>query len=145
MSRVSVFAALIGLTLLSGCSRANSPMPDSGIRTLQSNDVKVGDGAEARKGMTVNVHYTGWLYDADAADHRGKQFDSSQGGTTFNFQLGAGEVIPGWDEGIAGMKVGGTRVLTVPPAMAYAATGAPEAGIPPNATLVFEVQLVDVR
>ena len=85
----------------------------------------VGGGAEARTGSTVRVHYTGWLYDPKPADHRGSKFDSSKDGNSpFEFRLGAGEVIQGWDEGVAGMKVGGTRVLTIPPALGYGARGA---------------------
>ena len=120
-------------------------MPDSGITALQKNDVTTGGGAEARTGSMVRVHYTGWLYDQAAADHRGKKFDSSKdSGSPFEFRLGAGEVIDGWDQGVAGMNVGGTRVLTIPPALGYGARGA-SGVIPPNATLVFEVELLDVR
>jgi FKBP-type peptidyl-prolyl cis-trans isomerase FkpA len=120
-------------------------MAESGITTLQKQDTTPGAGAEATKGKTVRVHYTGWLYDASAADHRGQKFDSSKDrNEPFDFNLGAGEVIQGWDEGVAGMKVGGTRVLTIPPAMGYGARGAGGV-IPPNATLVFEVELLDVR
>ena len=120
-------------------------MADSGITTLQSQDVTPGTGAEATKGQVVRVQYTGWLYDAAAGDKRGRRFDSSKDrNEPFEFRLGAGEVITGWDEGVAGMKVGGTRILTIPPAMGYGATGAGGV-IPPNATLVFEVDLLDVR
>ena len=91
-------------------------MADSGITQLQIVDTKVGTGAEARPGRVVRVHYTGWLYDASKADKRGKKFDSSKDrNEPFEFPLGGGQVIPGWDQGFAGMKVGGTRVLTIPP------------------------------
>ena len=120
-------------------------MADSGIGTLQKNDVKEGTGAEARKGQRVSVHYTGWLYDANATDKKGTKFDSSRDrNEPFAFGLGGGEVITGWDEGVQGMKVGGTRVLTIPPAMGYGARGAGGV-IPPNATLLFEIELLDVR
>jgi FKBP-type peptidyl-prolyl cis-trans isomerase len=99
-------------------------------------DLVVGQGPEAVRGKTVEVHYTGWLTD-------GKKFDSSVGGEAFSFRLGAGEVIQGWDRGVAGMKVGGKRKLTLAPGLAYGARGAPPA-IPPNATLVFEVELLGV-
>ena len=105
---------------------------------LQIEDVVVGTGAEAVKGKTVSVHYTGWLTD-------GKKFDSSKDhGQPFQFPLGRGHVIRGWDDGVQGMKVGGKRKLTIPPELGYGAQGA--AGvIPPNATLVFEVELLGVR
>ena len=114
---------------------------DSG---LQFEDTKAGDGAEAQAGQQVQVHYTGWLYDPTAPKSRGKKFDSSKDrGQPFSFGLGGGEVIRGWDEGVAGMKVGGTRVLTIPAELGYGARGAGGA-IPPNATLVFEVDLLAV-
>ncbi len=105
---------------------------------LQIEDVVVGTGAEAIKGKTVSVHYTGWLTD-------GKKFDSSKDrGQPFQFPLGRGHVIRGWDEGVAGMKVGGKRKLTIPPDLGYGAQGAGGV-IPPNATLVFEVELLGVK
>ncbi len=101
-------------------------------------DLTVGEGAEAVSGKTIIVHYTGWLTD-------GSKFDSSKDrNDPFSFKLGAGMVIRGWDEGFAGMKVGGTRKLTIPPEMGYGARGAGGV-IPPNATLVFEVELLEVR
>ena len=122
-----------------------APMADTGIKQLQKHDVKVGTGDEARAGRVVRVHYTGWLYDANQAEQRGQKFDSSKdSGQPFEFTLGAREVIPGWDEGVAGMKVGGTRILTIPPDMGYGARGAGGV-IPPNATLVFEVELLGVK
>jgi len=120
-------------------------MADTGITQLQKVDSVVGTGDEARPGRVVRVHYTGWLYDASKADKRGNKFDSSKdSGQPFDFTLGAKEVIPGWDEGVAGMKVGGKRVLTIPPNMGYGARGAGGV-IPPNATLVFEVELLQVK
>ena len=112
--------------------------------SLQIEDVVVGDGAEARAGQRVKVHYTGWLYDPAADKNRGRKFDSSKDrNDPFVFGLGQGQVIRGWDEGVQGMKVGGTRVLTIPPEMGYGARGAGGV-IPPNATLVFEVELLGV-
>jgi FKBP-type peptidyl-prolyl cis-trans isomerase len=112
---------------------------------FQSTDTTTGGGAEAVSGRRVVVHYTGWLYDESAADKKGRKFDSSKDrNEPFEFSLGAGEVIRGWDEGVKGMKVGGTRVLTIPPDMGYGARGAGGV-IPPNATLLFEVELLDVR
>ena len=112
---------------------------------LQYEDTVVGEGAEATAGQRVRVHYTGWLHDADAPLNRGRKFDSSKDrGTPFSFGLGQGQVIGGWDEGVQGMKVGGTRVLIIPPELGYGARGAGGV-IPPNATLVFDVELLGVK
>ena len=106
---------------------------------------KLGDGATATAGQRVTVHYTGWLYDAKAAEHKGSKFDSSRDHSDpFSFKLGAGQVIRGWDEGVAGMKIGGQRTLIIPPAMGYGSRGAGGV-IPPNATLVFDVELLDLK
>ena len=111
---------------------------------LQYEDTVTGTGDEATAGRRVRVHYTGWLHDPTAANQRGKKFDSSKDrGQPFAFALGGGEVIRGWDEGVQGMQVGGTRVLTIPADMGYGARGAGGV-IPPNATLVFEVELLGV-
>ncbi len=115
------------------------------ITSLQISDGKVGAGAAATSGKNVSVHYTGWLYDPKPADHRGRKFDSSKDhGEPFSFKLGAGMVIRGWDQGVAGMKVGGTRTLVIPSELGYGARGAGGA-IPPNATLLFDVELLDVK
>jgi FKBP-type peptidyl-prolyl cis-trans isomerase FkpA len=111
---------------------------------LQYEDIVVGSGAEATAGARVKVHYTGWLHDPAAPNQRGRKFDSSKDrGDPFAFPLGAGHVIRGWDEGVQGMKIGGTRVLTIPAELGYGARGAGGV-IPPNATLVFEVDLLAV-
>ena len=108
---------------------------DSG---LQIKEIECGEGEEAQKGDTLEVHYEGRLED-------GTKFDASRDhGSTFEFQVGAGQVIQGWDEGLIGMKIGGVRELTIPPELGYGPQGAPPA-IPPNATLVFEVELVDIK
>ena len=111
---------------------------------LQYDDTRMGDGATAEAGQQVSVHYTGWLYDPATADGRGAKFDSSKDrGDPFRFQLGAGMVIRGWDEGVQGMRVGGTRLLQIPAELGYGASGAGGV-IPPNATLLFEVDLLKV-
>jgi FKBP-type peptidyl-prolyl cis-trans isomerase FkpA len=115
------------------------------ITSLQVTDQKVGTGTTATPNTQVSVHYTGWLYDPKAADKHGTKFDSSKDrGEPFSFKLGARQVISGWDQGVAGMKVGGTRTLVIPSELAYGTRGAGGV-IPPNATLVFDVELLDVR
>ena len=112
---------------------------------LQKIDVKQGTGAEATAGKVVIVHYTGWLYDPAIPDHKGAKFDSSRdAGKPFDFPLGGGRVIKGWDQGVAGMKVGGQRTLVIPPDMGYGARGAGRV-IPPNATLIFDVELLEMK
>ncbi len=128
------------------CSeKAVIKMESRGMNELIKTDVKSGDGAVAKAGQTVIVHYTGWLYDAATADHKGKKFDSSRDrNEPFAFQLGVGQVIKGWDQGVDGMKVGGQRTLIIPAEMGYGARGAGGV-IPPNATLLFDVELLGVR
>jgi FKBP-type peptidyl-prolyl cis-trans isomerase FkpA len=117
----------------------------SNITELQKIDTQVGTGREAEPGFNVSVHYTGWLFDAAAEGQKGKKFDSSvDRGQPFNFGLGQGQVIQGWDEGFAGMKVGGKRTLIIPSEMGYGVRGAGGA-IPPNAALIFDVELLDVK
>jgi FKBP-type peptidyl-prolyl cis-trans isomerase FkpA len=112
---------------------------------LQKIDVKQGTGAEAVAGHTVVVHYTGWLYDTSKPDSHGTKFDSSRDRSApFSFALGAGRVIKGWDQGVEGMKVGGQRTLVIPPQLGYGARGAGGV-IPPNATLIFDVELLEVQ
>ena len=116
-----------------------------GVVQTEVIDTKVGDGAEAQAGQSATVHYTGWLYDEDAPDHKGAKFGSSHDhGEPFEFPLGTGQVIPGWDIGVQGTKVGGQRTLIVPPEMGYGSRGAGGV-IPPNAKLIFDVELLSVR
>lgn len=115
------------------------------MSTLQKIDTTIGSGQEASAGQEVVVHYTGWLFSDTATDNKGSKFDSSvDRGQPFDFPLGAGHVIKGWDEGVAGMKVGGKRTLIIPSEMGYGARGAGGV-IPPNATLVFDVELLAVN
>jgi FKBP-type peptidyl-prolyl cis-trans isomerase len=114
-------------------------------KELQKTDVKQGSGPEAAAGKTAVVQYTGWLYDPAKPDNKGTKFDSSRDrNEPFSFPLGGGRVIKGWDVGVVGMKVGGQRMLVIPPDMGYGARGAGGV-IPPNATLIFDVELVDVK
>ena len=120
-------------------------MTDEKITQLVKTDARIGTGKEAVNNKLVIVHYTGWLYDARAPKNRGAKFDSSvDRSQPFDFMLGAGQVIKGWDQGVAGMKVGGQRTLIIPPEMGYGVRGAGGV-IPPNATLVFDVELLDVK
>jgi FKBP-type peptidyl-prolyl cis-trans isomerase len=108
-------------------------------------DTKLGEGDEAREGQQVTVHYTGWLFDKNADGNKGTKFDSSRDrDEPFDFPLGMGRVIQGWDMGVQGMKVGGQRTLIIPPEMGYGRRGAGGV-IPPNATLVFDVELLNVK
>jgi FKBP-type peptidyl-prolyl cis-trans isomerase FkpA len=152
MKRALIGIVVAGAFVAAACSgstdtdtETGGSMGQSNITELEKADTRAGTGAEAISGRTVTVHYTGWLYDASRHDHKGTKFDSSRDrNEPFPFTLGAGEVIRGWDEGVAGMKVGGQRTLTIPPDMGYGARGAGGV-IPPNATLLFDVELLDVK
>lgn len=126
---------------LSGCD--NTVTGPSDYAPYSQRDLRLGGGTVAETGKLVTVNYTGWLYDPTKAEDKGLVFDTSLGRGTFTFVLGAGEVIPGWDKGVVGMQVGGLRRLVIPPSLAY---GQGRRGpIPPNGTLVFEVELLDVQ
>ena len=128
-------------TFLAGCD--SSPSSPSNEVPFSATDITVGTGAEAMNGQTVSTNYTGWLYDENAPDNKGAVFDSTDGSGPFSFVLGAGSVIQGWDQGVPGMRVGGTRRLVIPPSLAY---GSQQRGsIPPNSTLIFELELVGVQ
>ncbi len=126
--------------------KSSKPVDAAKMGELVKTDIKLGEGAVAEAGKMVTVHYTGWLYDEQASGHKGSKFDSSRDrNQAFTFKLGAGEVISGWDNGVAGMKVGGQRLLIVPPELAYGSRGAGGGVIPPNAKLVFDVELLGVK
>lgn len=135
---------LLALLALSACADPGPP-PGGSVAELRRIDEKPGTGATAIAGSDVTVHYTGWLYDERAKDQHGEKFDSSvDRGEPFTFLLGAGQVIRGWDDGVAGMKVGGKRRLLIPSDYGYGRDGAGGV-IPPNASLVFDVELLDVK
>lgn len=132
------------LLLLAACN-APVPPPGGSVADLERIDTLAGTGAVATSGRDVTVHYTGWLYDENAPQQRGLKFDSSvDRGQPFTFLLGAGQVIRGWDDGVAGMKVGGKRTLLIPADLGYGSNGAGGV-IPPGASLVFDVELLDVK
>jgi FKBP-type peptidyl-prolyl cis-trans isomerase FkpA len=142
LRKISVFV-LVGL--IAACSGKPSAAPTSGVSTMQSVELKPGTGEGIAAGKIAVVQYTGWLYEASATDNKGKQFDSSRtGGQPFRFPVGAGQVIKGWDQGVAGMKVGESRRLIIPADLAYGDSGAGGV-IPPGATLVFDVDLVAIE
>ena len=149
-SRLTVHAliALILAVVAAACgggSDNGAPASPTASVPYSQTDLRVGTGAEATAGRRLSVHYTGWLYAAGAPDNKGQQFDSSlsPGRSAYPFTLGRGDVIPGWDQGVVGMRVGGQRRLVIPPALAYGASGR-SPSIPPNATLVFDIELLEV-
>ena len=135
---------LVGL--IAACSSGKpGAAPTGGVSSMQSVEIKPGTGEAVTAGKIAVVQYTGWLYEAAAKDNKGKQFDSSRtGGQPFRFPVGAGQVIKGWDQGVAGMKVGGSRRLIIPPDLAYGDAGAGGV-IPPGATLVFDIDLIAIE
>ena len=136
----------VGIISTTACTQQALPsMETSKVTELIKKDMTQGEGAEAKAGQHVTVHYTGWLYDEAAPQQKGKKFDSSRDrNQPFDFPLGAGHVIKGWDVGVQGMKVGGNRTLIIPAAMGYGTRGAGGV-IPPNATLVFDVELLKIE
>jgi FKBP-type peptidyl-prolyl cis-trans isomerase FkpA len=144
--------SLLIFVLLAACTGKSSVPPSaapaapaSAVAALQSVTLKDGTGAAVAGGQIAVVEYTGWLYEASATDHKGKQFDSSRtAGRAFKFPLGTGSVIKGWDQGVAGMKIGESRRLIIPPDLAYGDSGAGGV-IPPGATLVFDVDLIAIE
>jgi FKBP-type peptidyl-prolyl cis-trans isomerase FkpA len=141
--RVLIVSLVLGCIAACGGKPAAGPAP--GPQSLEIVDLKAGDGAAVAAGQRAVLQYTGWLYDASAPEHKGKQFDSSRGGPEpFRFTVGRGEVIKGWDQGVAGMKIGGRRRLIIPPDLAYGDAGAGGV-IPPGATLVFDVDLLAIE
>ena len=147
--RVSVFLTLAAVAIVAaacgggggGGSTPTGPTPPSA--PFSQTDLTVGTGTEATAGRTASVTYTLWLYDPAQPENKGRQIETNAGGPAFSFVLGAGRVIRGWEQGVPGMRVGGRRRLTIPPELAYGSAGSPPA-IPPNATLVFDIELLAV-
>ncbi|PYR10014.1 MAG: peptidylprolyl isomerase [Acidobacteria bacterium] len=137
--RFVVLAGLIALSI--GCS--SSPTGPSNDAPFSQTDLRVGTGAVAAAGQTLTVNYTGWFYDASKPEQKGVSFDSTVGKSPFTFTLGAQQVIKGWDQGLPGMQVGGLRRLVIPPSLAYGSTRS--GSIPPNSTLLFEIELLDAH
>lgn len=145
MLRVLRVAGLIGLLgaagAVAGCTE--TPTAPSNFAPYAVTDLRVGTGGDAVTGRILTVHYTGWLYNSSQPDNKGAIFDTSVGGDPFSFLLGAGQVIQGWDQGTAGMRVGGLRRLVIPPSLGYGSVR--NGTIPPNATLLFEIELLEVE
>jgi FKBP-type peptidyl-prolyl cis-trans isomerase FkpA len=139
--------AFFAFVVCAGCGSSSDTAPSANV-PFSSVDLKVGTGQTAATGQHVSVNYTGWLYDASKTDNKGTQFDSSlsPGRSPFDFVIGAtgpGSVIQGWNQGVVGMKVGGSRRLIIPPDLGYGSSG--NASIPPNATLVFDIDLLSIQ
>jgi FKBP-type peptidyl-prolyl cis-trans isomerase FkpA len=149
--------AAAALVTLSACNKPDTAEPSSSPQTaantvsaLSVKDIAIGTGTEVQNNQQIVVQYTGWLYDANAADLHGKKFDSSKNadgsnGQPFTFYVGAHQVIPGWDQGVIGMKVGGKRTLIIPSELAYGERGAGRGLIPKNTALVFDIELIAVK
>ena len=137
-------AWVISLIVILGlCACSDSPTDPTNNGQYSQLDLLQGTGTDAQAGKVISVHYTGWFFDESEPSRRGVQFDSSTGGAPFSFTLGVGQVIAGWDQGLVGMRVGGIRRLVIPPSLAYGAIR--NSSVPPNATLLFEVELVEVQ
>ena len=155
----SIFISLTAVASLAACKPHTPPEPKAAtadsttpvaeqpmITELVKTDVAVGTGEPIARGKIAVVHYTGWLYEPAAPDHKGKKFDSSRDrGQPFSFPIGGGRVIQGWDQGVAGMQVGGQRTLVIPSSLGYGESGAGGGVIPPNATLLFDVELLAIE
>jgi FKBP-type peptidyl-prolyl cis-trans isomerase FkpA len=150
--KLAKIGLLVCIALTAACSgKSDAPPPSTPaaaanpVTSLQMVTLKPGTGAVVGGGQMAVVQYTGWLYEAGAADHKGKEFDSSRNGRqAFKFPVGTGSVIKGWDQGVAGMKIGESRRLVIPPELGYGDSGAGGV-IPPGATLVFDVELVGIE
>lgn len=145
MIRCFRLLSVLVLTALAAACGSDSPTAPGAVLDIpySQTDLTVGTGTQAVSGRRLSVHYTGWLYDPAKAGFKGQQFDTSASRGPFAFVLGAGQVIRGWDQGFTGMRVGGTRRLVIPPSLGYGPAGS--GSIPGNATLIFDVELLDVQ
>lgn len=144
MIRTRIFrAALLAVSAAAAAACYGSPAEPAANAPYSQTDLRVGAGVVAENGKVLVVNYTGWLYAADKPEQKGLQFDSSSGSTPLEFTLGNGSVIQGWDVGLVGLKVGGLRRLVIPPSLGYGAIR--QGPIPPNTSLVFEVELLEVK
>ena len=143
----SLCVLLLSAVAAAACSGtdSNPTGPILPFAPFAQQDIRVGGGTDAAAGRRATVNYTGWLYDPTRPENKGQQMDTSIGRSPFTFTVGAGQVIRGWDQGVPGMKVGGLRRLTIPPELGYGAQGSTGGVIPPNATLVFDIDLLDVQ
>ena len=137
------FVSLIGCLTLASVVAGCGDSPTAPGPTFAQTDLRVGTGTQAQIGYDVTVFYTGWIYDDSRPDDKGLRFDSNVGGNPFTFRLGIGQVIEGWDVGLVGIQAGGIRRLVIPPGLAYG--GIRNGPIPPNATLVFDVEVTAVQ
>jgi FKBP-type peptidyl-prolyl cis-trans isomerase len=138
---LATLACALALTACGGGDDATTPTTTTG--TLSKLDLAVGTGIEAIAGDSVTVAYTGWLYDSTKTENKGTQFDQATSASPFTFQLGKGAVIAGWDQGVAGMRVGGKRRLVIPPSLGYGAVA--NGPIPANSTLVFDIEVLAIK
>jgi FKBP-type peptidyl-prolyl cis-trans isomerase FkpA len=146
MKRGLIYLVLAAAIACGGPGRPGAAGPYTGPQPpFAQTDLTVGTGTRAARTARITVNYTGWVYDPNKPDHKGSQFDTSIGRGPFSFTLGAGEVIRGWDQGFNEMRVGGKRQLVIPAELGYGAEGTPDGSIPPNAPLVFEMELLDVK
>ena len=144
VTRAKIAVTLIAATAAAaGCSDDSNPNSPTPRAEYSQTDVRVGTGAEATAGRRLNVHYTLWAYSPSGTDGKGQQIQTSVGGAPYSFVLGTGAVISGWDRGVPGMRVGGLRRLVLPPELAYGSQG--NGQIPGNATLVFDIELMEVQ
>ena len=143
IQRTGFPARVLAVFVVAVCVAACDGSPTEPAPAFAQTDLRVGTGDGAESGDTLTVHYTGWLYDGTKTDQKGLQFETNVGGSPFPFVLGIGDVIAGWDQGLIGMQVGGIRRLVIPPALAY---GDVRRGpIPPNSTLIFEIEVIAIE